>query len=245
VFHATDAGRLAEIASEADSLFEYERAALETIGAAVGFDVAMFKRASGYGPYKPGLDARIERACRPHLVEFGREIQPVAQAALRQGRVAVDVDVFGTRRLERLSYYQLLMRPHGGKSTALVWFTRRGTITGSLALGRTRGGFHEAELEYLRGLAPILSVCEASALSPPSPPAQDLGFAATLTAREREVLGYLGLGYTNAEIAVALGSAGRTVRNQLSSIYAKLGVASRAEAVAVSAALGLAVKLAP
>jgi DNA-binding NarL/FixJ family response regulator len=46
------------------------------------------------------------------------------------------------------------------------------------------------------------------------------------------VLSFLRLGYTNAQIARARGNAERTVRNQLSSAYAKLGVSSRAEAVA-------------
>jgi len=54
-----------------------------------------------------------------------------------------------------------------------------------------------------------------------------------LSEREREVLSYLPLGYTNRQIAQALGSATRTVRNQLSRAYEKLGVGSRAEAVAV------------
>jgi DNA-binding NarL/FixJ family response regulator len=56
--------------------------------------------------------------------------------------------------------------------------------------------------------------------------------AARLTPREREVLGYLHLGYSNQQIALALGSAPRTVRNQLSRVYDKLGVGTRAEAVA-------------
>lgn len=51
---------------------------------------------------------------------------------------------------------------------------------------------------------------------------------------EREVLGDLHLGYTNEQIARALGTAPRTVRNQLSRVYEKLGVSGRAEAVAAS-----------
>jgi DNA-binding CsgD family transcriptional regulator len=55
-----------------------------------------------------------------------------------------------------------------------------------------------------------------------------------LTAREREVLSYLRLGYTNREIAAACGTSPRTVRNQLSTVFEKLGAATRAEAVAIS-----------
>jgi DNA-binding CsgD family transcriptional regulator len=53
-----------------------------------------------------------------------------------------------------------------------------------------------------------------------------------LTERERELLSYLGLGYTNEQIASACGVSPYTVRNQLSRAYSKLGVATRAEAVA-------------
>ena len=239
-----DVSSLAEIAANARTLLDYERAALEIIGTNVGFEVAMFKRAGGCGPYTPGLNIAIKRACDPYWPDFAREVKLVGKVALRQRGVTVDVEVFGTRGLERLSYYQRLMRPHGGKSTAVICLTRRGSIVGSLSLGRTGGGFRASELSYLRALAPTLSLCEASVLAPLAPIwAFDL--AAKLTPREREVLSYLRLGYTNAQIATALGSAERTVRNQLGSVYEKLGVASRAEAVAFSAELGLTAKIAP
>jgi DNA-binding CsgD family transcriptional regulator len=239
MFDATDAGSLAEIAAAAGTVFDYERDALELMRGRVGFEVAMFKRASGLGAYTPGLDPKVARACRPYWAGFAQEIAPVLQRALRQRGVAVDVDVLGARGLERQQYYQRLMRPHGGTSTAIVCLTRRGCVVGCLSLGRTSGGFDDAELSYLRGLAPTLSVCEATLLAP-APAAFALAAVATLTSREREVLSYLRLGYTNAEIARALGSAERTVRNQLSSIYRKLGVASRAEAAALCAEHGLA-----
>ncbi|MDD9947519.1 MAG: LuxR C-terminal-related transcriptional regulator [Myxococcales bacterium] len=54
-----------------------------------------------------------------------------------------------------------------------------------------------------------------------------------LSPRELEVLSYLPLGYTNKQIALALGTSAGTVRNQLSNAYLKLGVACRAEAVGV------------
>jgi DNA-binding CsgD family transcriptional regulator len=240
-----DAGGLAEIATSAETLLDYERGVLDVVGRTVGFDVAMFKRAGGCGPYTPGLEARIKRACAPYWQDFAREVTVVGQAALKQKNVAVDVEVFGLRGLERLSYYQRLMRPHGGKATAVICLTRRGQITGSLSLGRTGGGFRASELAYLRALAPTLSICEASVLAPPRAPMAALDRLAALTPRESEVLAYLRLGYTNAQIATALGSAERTVRNQLSSTYAKLGVGSRAEAVALWAELGLPAKLTP
>ncbi|MGW8225825.1 MAG: response regulator transcription factor [Anaerolineales bacterium] len=60
-----------------------------------------------------------------------------------------------------------------------------------------------------------------------------------LTSREREVLRAAALGERNKEIAYKLGISERTVKAHLSSIYNKLGVDSRAAAVAVAAQSGL------
>jgi len=55
--------------------------------------------------------------------------------------------------------------------------------------------------------------------------------AASLTARERQVLDGLCSAKSNKEIARDLGVSDKTVRNQLTSIFAKLGVTSRQEAI--------------
>ena len=52
-----------------------------------------------------------------------------------------------------------------------------------------------------------------------------------LTEREREILRLIGEQRTNAEIASRLSLAPKTVRNHVSNIFAKLQVASRAEAI--------------
>jgi DNA-binding NarL/FixJ family response regulator len=52
-----------------------------------------------------------------------------------------------------------------------------------------------------------------------------------LTGREREVLGLLAAGRSNDAIAAELFISGKTVRNAVSAIYAKLHAAGRAEAI--------------
>jgi DNA-binding NarL/FixJ family response regulator len=60
-----------------------------------------------------------------------------------------------------------------------------------------------------------------------------------LTGREVEVLQYLSQGLTNKQIAVMLDISEHTVKFHISSIYAKLGVMNRAEAVRVGIQHGL------
>jgi DNA-binding NarL/FixJ family response regulator len=60
-----------------------------------------------------------------------------------------------------------------------------------------------------------------------------------LTAREREVLQQMAEGLANKQIALALGISEHTVKFHLSALYAKLGAASRTEAVKRGIELGL------
>ena len=69
---------------------------------------------------------------------------------------------------------------------------------------------------------------EFDALSPPDP----------LTKREVEILRLMAGGYSNREIAEALGTAEGTVKNHASSILSKLGVRDRTRAVLKALELG-------
>jgi DNA-binding NarL/FixJ family response regulator len=60
-----------------------------------------------------------------------------------------------------------------------------------------------------------------------------------LTAREREVLDLIAAGLGNPAIADRLGLAAKTVGNHISAIFAKLGVATRAEAIVRARDAGL------
>ena len=62
---------------------------------------------------------------------------------------------------------------------------------------------------------------------------------ANLTPREREVLGHIGKGLRNHEVASLLGIGVNTVAAHIKAVYAKLGISSRAEAAWHAAQLGL------
>ncbi|MCQ3936347.1 MAG: DNA-binding response regulator [Chloroflexi bacterium] len=63
--------------------------------------------------------------------------------------------------------------------------------------------------------------------------------AEPLTVREKEVLQHMAEGLANKQIALLLGISEHTVKFHLSSLYAKLGAASRTEAVKRGIELGL------
>ncbi len=59
-----------------------------------------------------------------------------------------------------------------------------------------------------------------------------------MTARESDCMGHVALGRTDDEIAAALGIAPSTVRHHVDNVRAKLGAATRAEAIALLAQFG-------
>ena len=61
--------------------------------------------------------------------------------------------------------------------------------------------------------------------------AEDFEWLKTLTKREREIFALIATGHDNDDIAAILGLAVQTIRNQVSTIYSKLGVKDRFEII--------------
>ncbi len=61
----------------------------------------------------------------------------------------------------------------------------------------------------------------------------------SLTTREREIMILLAQGQTNKEISYALALRPATVRNHISSIFAKLKISNRSQATAIAIYAGL------
>jgi DNA-binding CsgD family transcriptional regulator len=86
------------------------------------------------------------------------------------------------------------------------------------------------------GSAPVREAepCLASPPGPSTPPEE-----LDLTAREYEILRLIGTALTNRQIASTLGISEKTVKNHITSLFAKLGVSDRTEALVVGLRDGL------
>jgi two-component system, NarL family, nitrate/nitrite response regulator NarL len=89
--------------------------------------------------------------------------------------------------------------------------------------------------------ADVILVAHAAedSLVPAQPTRDDAIVGTVLTNREREVLALLADGLANKQIAARLGISKNTVKTHLELLFDKLGVSSRAEAVATGVRRGL------
>jgi DNA-binding CsgD family transcriptional regulator len=210
---------------------DYEREVLSQLTASIPCEQAFFVRQGRISEHARGLDDTVRKDTVGRFDVYARELEPFAAHVLGRGAVGVDRDFFGQSGLERLSYFGEIMRPHHGQSTLLGYLTFRERLLGCVVLGRASTTFSDDEQATLRTAMPALSLCDLAVYrqKPTS-----VAALPELSEREREIVTYLGLGYTNGEIGLACGTSPKTVRNQLSAIFRKLGASTRAEAVAIS-----------
>jgi DNA-binding NarL/FixJ family response regulator len=128
--------------------------------------------------------------------------------------------------------------------------TRGVTAPALMMTANRERGFNEAAYEVgaqgsvLKTGSPIdlldalRTVLEGSAVSDGHHPPRGSGWS-PLTPRQREILVLVAAGRSNAEIAGELGIGVETVKTQLNRLFRKLGVRTRAQAVAVARDLGI------
>ncbi|MFW5877385.1 MAG: LuxR C-terminal-related transcriptional regulator [Myxococcota bacterium] len=220
--------RLLELAASTPSPTDFEAAALSLSREMLDADVAALvslarprqRNLLGFGEIAARLDA--------HWDGYGAEVRPVQHEAQRAG-VASDLGTLG-RALWGTRIYRDVMAPLGGTESLFAMPSFRGRTVGMLMVGLRGGRFSEAGRRRLSafgvslGVAWVASMAGAEAYEKPKP-------EVALTEAERDLLAYLELGYTTREIAAGRATSYYTVRNQLSTLYRKLGVTNRTEAV--------------
>ncbi|MFC8863658.1 response regulator [[Kitasatospora] papulosa] len=125
-----------------------------------------------------------------------------------------------------------------------VFGALRAGASGFLLKSTEAGDLIDAVRTVARGeglIAPAVTrrlIEEFASASPAHEPAAPEALG-TLTRREREVLGCLGLGLSNMEIAGRLSMAEATVKTHVSRLLGKLGLRSRAQAAVLAQQLGV------
>lgn len=197
----------------------------------IGYDVAFLKLVPPACAFASrGFDRVILERARARWASYQGELAPLTLAARCAG-VASDDEVLGTRR-QQLAYYRDIVLPHHGTSSLYAHLSIGGREVGGILLGRAGSRFKPAEQGRMRDLLAPLSVAAAALAAQTRARLRES--VALVSRREGEVLRLVQLGYTNPEIARALGTSPNTVRNQVSSLLHKIGATTRAELVGLT-----------
>jgi DNA-binding CsgD family transcriptional regulator len=168
----------------------------------------------------------LEEVCRLH-VEKEEAVPPVPMYLNRPVRLS---DVLTRRQQRARELWASVERVMGVEDAVVLWQPAPGEGVlrrFSFASGR-RGGISDRDVRLLELLAPHLAQLHRRAAARRA----TAGWPADLTPREREVLLLVARGQTNREVARTLWISPHTVRSHLEHVFEKLGVTSRAAAVA-------------
>jgi DNA-binding NarL/FixJ family response regulator len=171
-----------------------------------------------------------------HQAQNGREALE-ATRQLQPALVLLEVN------LAEMSGYEVCreLRERFGDDIAIIFLSGERTEPYDRVAGLLLGADDYIVKPYDEGelLARVRSALRHSAV-PPSNGSQGDPAAETLTSREQEVLKLLARGRTQAEIAQELFISPKTVAGHIQRVLTKLGVHSRAQAVALAHEQGLA-----
>ena len=158
-------------------------------------------------------------------LRFQNPLLPTPATVGRAWRMTDRITLSAYRRTD---LYNLLGRPHDIEYSMDVWMRAPDGVVRGLTFDASKRDFGERE----RDLLDVLGRHLATVLGRRDPrlprPAGDLG----LTRREAEILAWVARGHTNEQIATALSLSNHTVRKHLENAFVRLGVHTRAAAIA-------------
>jgi DNA-binding CsgD family transcriptional regulator len=168
----------------------------------------------------------LDAICRTY-VETEEAIPPVPMYMNRAVRVS---DVLTRREQQRRNLWALIEKPRGSEDAVWLWLPApdEGLLRRISFASEKRGGISDRSVQILELLVPHLLQVHRRATARRS----TSHWPGELTPREREVLRLVARGRTNREVAHALWISPHTVRTHLENVFEKLGVTSRAAAVA-------------
>jgi DNA-binding CsgD family transcriptional regulator len=160
-------------------------------------------------------------------VETEEAIPPVPRYMNRPVRIS---DVLTRREQQRRNLWALIERPLGQEDAVWIWLPApdEGLLRRIAFAAERRGGISDRSVHILELLTPHLQQLHRRAAARRS----TAEWPGDLTPREREVLRLVARGQTNREVAHTLWISPHTVRTHLENVFEKLGVTSRAAAVA-------------
>ena len=155
-----------------------------------------------------------------------RSVAVVCRDDVGRRRVASTLERSGLREEKRETFAELRACFPAAPALATAAEATPREIRDALAAGAD-GFVLDAQLD--EALAPTIEAACSGQLVVPRELRNQIARPA-LSAREKQVLGMVVIGFTNGEIAGKLHLAESTVKSHLSSIFGKLGVRSRSEA---------------
>jgi DNA-binding CsgD family transcriptional regulator len=177
----------------------------------------------------------------PTKVQYYRRNQDRYQAELARGRDAglrygayIDVELYSFDERQRLAFFNEIIRPQRVASRIIAHLKFRGRPTATIHLCEPgRGRSRLRALDRVRRLVPLISLAYAAMQSTRG--TQESPELSELTPHQCRIAQYVSSGYGNKEIAALLQISPYTIRNELSSIFRRVGVSSRARLAAIVA----------
>lgn len=226
------ARKIVDIAQANLSMDEFLEKLLGTLDRSLGFDSAVAVRGDVPSVVVYNFNEQQNKLIRQSLrfanTKYFDDLNRVFSYTAEVG-ACLDSDFYTSDR-ERWDsiYYREILNPAGVRSLIHICARWRGRPVLRLNLNRSgRQPFRHSDLDAVMRLLPTLEASVAARIL--EEPTRDIP---GLTRREREIADLVAKGLTTSQIGMVLGTSPYTVRNQLTRIYEKLQIESRAELAA-------------